>query len=96
VSPVVEAIMRWYSKSIARVDRLRPAPKYVFWIAFYSLLFLVLHLIWPSPYGLRWSDFLVGPVFGVLAAFGSERRRKHPKPPVTRYTNPRLLDEDGR
>ena len=98
VSRGVEEIMGWYSNFNAWADRLKPFPKYVFWIAFYTAILLILDLSWRDPHWLRWSDFLLGLIFGTSAAFGSEHRKKHPKPPppVTRYTNPKLLDENGR
>jgi hypothetical protein len=85
--------MGWYSNVNGWAGRLKPVPKYAFWIASYTALVLILNLILRHPHGLRWSDLLIGVILGAAGAFGSERRRKHPKPPppVTRYTNPRYM-----
>jgi hypothetical protein len=98
VSRGVEAIMGWFSKFNAWAGRLKPVSRYVFWIAFYTAILLILDLIRRGPHWLRWSDFLLCLMFGAAVAFKSEHRKKHPKPPppVTRYTNPKLLDENGR
>jgi hypothetical protein len=85
--------MGWYSNFSDWADGLKPVPKYVFWCAFYSVIFLILGLTSPSLGEPKWPFLLYGPIFGVSAAFRSERRRKHPQAPapVTRYTNPRYL-----
>jgi hypothetical protein len=92
VSADTKVIMGWYSNVNGWADRLKPVPKYAFWIASYTALLLILNLILADPHGLRWSDLLIGPILGAAGAFGSERRRKHPAPPPppgNRYTNPR-------
>jgi hypothetical protein len=90
--------MGWYSDFNAWVNRLKLVPRAVFWTAVYTSMLLIIDLIKRDPHWLRWSDFLLCVLFGAAVAFKYEHRKEHPKPPapVTRYTNPRLLDENGR
>ena len=90
--------MGWYSNFNAWVGRLKFVPQAAFWIAVYAATLLIIDLINRDPHWLRWPDFLLCLIFGTATALGSQRRKEHPNPPapVTRYTNPRLLDENGR
>lgn len=68
-------------------DRLAPVPKYAFFIMLTTSDVVLTHLSLPGR-GWTLMDYLIGPALGMGCAFGSERRRKHPKQPplVTRCT----------
>jgi hypothetical protein len=87
--------MNWYRSFWYKVDHLKPVPKYVAYALGFFTMGLLINLIW-GP--VNWGSILAWTVVGASQAFWSERARNHPQPPppVTRYTNPHLLDENGR